>query len=96
VAKQKVNKSRMILDYCAENPSAKPREVAAVLNKTKNLGISPQYVSTIKNKAKTGNTKKGASLVDLGALIEAKKFVDRVGGLKAAEDALTAIAQINA
>jgi hypothetical protein len=32
--------------------------------------------------------------VDLHNLIEAKKFVERVGGLKAAQDAINAIAQL--
>ncbi len=95
VAKRKVNKSQRILDYCAENPEAKPKEVAAVLNKTEKLNISSQYVSTIKSKHRSVASGTSTSRrVDLGNLIEAKKFVERVGGLKAAQDAINAIAQL--
>ena len=91
MTKKKVNKSQRILEFCAANPEWKPKEVADYLNKEEKLGITGAYVSTIKSKHKpTGKTRR----VDLANLIEAKKFVDRVGGLKAAEDAIHAIAQL--
>jgi hypothetical protein len=97
VAKRKVNKSQRILDYCAEHPDAKPKEVAATLNKSEKLNISAQYVSTIRSKHRGvvgGGSMATRRRVDLHNLIEAKKFVDRVGGLKAAQDAINAIAQL--
>ena len=96
MAKRKVNKSQRILDYCAENPDAKPKEVAATLNKSEKLNISAQYVSTIKSKHRGigGGSSTTHRRVDLHNLIEAKKFVERVGSLKAAQDAINAIAQL--
>ena len=91
MAKKKVNKSQRILEFCAEYPDWKPKEVAEYLNKEEKLNISSQYVSTIKSKHKsTGEAKR----VDLANLIEAKKFVERVGGIKAAQDSIHAIAQL--
>jgi hypothetical protein len=96
VAKRKVNKSKIILDYCEKNPEAKPKEVAAVLNKSEKLGISAQYVSTIKSKHRGIGSVVGGNRhrLDLNALIEAKKFVERVGGVKAAQAAIHALAQL--
>lgn len=96
MAKRKVNKSKMILNYCAKHPEAKPKEVAATLNKSDKLGISAQYVSTIKSKHRGvgGGSTATRRRVDLHGLIEAKKFIERVGGLKAAQDAINAIAQL--
>lgn len=95
MAKRKVNKSQRILEYCAEHPDAKPKEVAEVLNRTEKLKISSQYVSTIKSKHRgvVGGASKSRR-VELANLIEAKKFVDRVGSIKAAQDAISAIAQL--
>ena len=53
MAKRKVNKSAAVKEYLEANPNAGPKEVVEALAKNK-ITVTPNYVSNIKSKAKTG------------------------------------------
>jgi hypothetical protein len=91
VAKRKLNKSQRILEYLGDHPEAKSREVAAALNGSENLNVSAQYVTNVRAKQRVHSIDRS---IELAHLIEAKKFVDRVGGLKAAKNLIRALAQL--
>ena len=52
------NKSQLIREYKAANPSASPKEVAEALTKT-GLSVSAQFVSTVLSNAKKKGGKAG-------------------------------------
>ena len=90
-----VNKSQAIRDALAKNPDASPKDLSAELT-AQGVKVTAAFVSMIKFKAKIGRKpgrKKGRSnlatgLVDSHALLEAKKLVDRVGGIDKAQSLL--------
>ncbi len=88
-----VNKSAAIRDFLAKNPNAKPIVVSQALAKD-GIKVSPAFVSQIKLKVKqaAGSTRRkksgtnGVTGRDSFAerdLLEAKKFVDKLGVSKA-------------
>lgn len=98
--KSGVNKTKAILDLLAANPGTGPKEASAQLAQ-KGIKVSPGYVSTIKSKAKRSGGKrrrgrkagaKTGDSISINALVETKKFAEKMGGvgkLKAAIDALS-------
>ena len=102
MAKKKagVNKSQAIRDYLKKNPNAGPTEVCKELGK-KGLKIAPALVSNVK--AAMLGKKKGlrrgqrigkGDTVSLAALVEAREFVDSVGGIAKAEKILAALQRL--
>lgn len=99
------NKSQVIREFKAANPSATPMEIAEALNKT-GLSVSPQFISTVLSNARKKGGKVGkrgrkpgrptakAPVDDLQHLIQAKKLVDQLGGIDAARAAINALAQL--
>jgi hypothetical protein len=105
VAKKKSsNKSQLIRDFKAANPSAAPKQIAEALGKS-GLDVSAQFVSTVLSNAKKKGGKigrpgrkpsrpVGVPLDNLQQLIQVKKFVDQIGGLEKAKSAVDALAQL--
>src|SRR5678816_2992592 len=88
-------KSAAIREYLEANPGAMPNEVVAQLKK-KGLKVSAQMVSVLKGKAKAGGRRRGraAGNLDVGSLIQAKKFVEQLGGITTAQEALAVLAKL--
>lgn len=93
------NKSQAIRDYLKTHPNAGPTEVCKELGK-KGLKIAPALVSNVKAAMlgkKKGTGKRGRKpggkndQVSLSALVEAREFVDKVGGIDKAEKILSAL-----
>ena len=88
-------------------PEKLPKEIAAILT-AEGLQVSANLVSTIKSKLKTkGKRKKtaaatvpaaglgvAADAISIGLLRKAKKLAQELGGVKAAQVAIHALAQI--
>lgn len=92
-AAAKGNKANAIRKYKAENPSAGPSAISEALKKQL-PGVTPQYVSTIlsMDKRKSGATKTGALTVD--DLMKAKEFVEHIGGVSRAKEALEKLVKL--
>ena len=96
-----VNLSEEIRKYVASNPNAKPKAVAEGLAKA-GMKVTPIYVSTVLSNArrKSGKGKRGrkgraANQGDvLANLVQAKKFIDKLGGIDAAKAAIDTLAKI--
>lgn len=99
----KINRSAAIKAYRAENPKAKPSEVAAAVSKQLGVEIKPQYVSVVamQQKKKSGKRPgkavkvRGGSTVGNGfaaTLKAAQAFIEAAGGIDAAIEALDSIA----
>ena len=88
-------KSAAIREYLAANPGAMPKEVVAAL-KNKGLKVSAQMVSVLKGKAKTGGRRQGraAGNLNVESLLQAKKFVEQLGGIAKAQEALAVLAKL--
>lgn len=101
--KQKVNKSQAIRDYVTANPTASAKEVVAAMAKKK-IDVSPQTVATVKFKAGLTKKRKGGKAarngkngnLDVAALIEAKKFVDKAGSVDQAIESLRVLQKLDA
>ena len=96
------NKSQAIRDYLKTHPKAGPTEVVNELKK-KGRKITPALVSNVKaamlGKKRGAGRGRGASIgkndqVSLAALVEARDFVDRVGGIAKAEKILKALQKL--
>lgn len=96
-----VNVSQIIRDYKSVHKRAKPKEIAAALNE-QGTKVSAGYVSTILSNARKKRGRKGtrgaaaapAKRDAYGKLVQAKKFVDQIGGVEKAREALDALARI--
>jgi hypothetical protein len=97
------NKSAAIREYLKTHPNAGPTEVCKELKK-KGLTIAPALVSNVKAAAagkkiggrrKPGRPARGSDTVSISALLEAREFVDRVGGVAQAERILKALGKLN-
>jgi hypothetical protein len=95
-----VNLSEEIRKYVAANPKAKPKAVSEGLAAA-GVKVTPVYVSTILSNArrKSGKGKrrgrKAGNQGDLFAnLVQAKKLVDKLGGIDAARAAIDTLAKI--
>lgn len=102
------NKSEAIRAYMGKNSSAGPTEVAAALAKD-GIEVTPAFVSTVlsNDRRKAGKPSKrggkgrgraaaaaAASGASLDHLIEAKKLVQKMGGISEARQALNLLAKI--
>ena len=90
MAKRKVNKAEKVREYQGAHPDAQPKEVADAL---KQFGVTPNYVSTIKNKMKLGKRRRRAAVGEssangsVEAIVSAAKFIKSCGGLEEAREA---------
>ncbi len=83
-------RSKAVRDYLAANPKSSPKKVVAELKKT-GVDVSLGLVSVIKySKASRGKKDKGT----LDGLLHAKKFIDQVGGIEAAREAIELIEKL--
>ncbi|MEX2187002.1 MAG: hypothetical protein WD875_09425 [Pirellulales bacterium] len=97
-AKSTVNRSQAIRDYLAKSPKASPTEIKEALAK-EGIEVSDSLISAVKYKKKAkgkrgkkrgrpaGATAKAAS-VSVESLVAAKKMVNQLGGIAAAEKAI--------
>ncbi len=100
MAKEKLNKSQLIREALSANKKKTPAEIAAILNEKHGLKLSGQYVSTIKSNAakkRRGGRKSRASGAGngFGAMGTALEFIKAAGGIKEAQETLSAIEQIS-
>lgn len=88
--KEAPNKSRLIREYVAENPSVGPSEVARAVGEKHGFTVTPQFVSTIlsNDKRKGKDSKSGMESISADLLIAAKKFVQSVGGIDSAKQTI--------
>jgi len=107
MAKRKVNKSQEIRDYVSANRTASAKDVVDALKK-KGIKVSAPMVANVKSKAgltrnrrgrppgstsaKAGRIKGGD--VALDTLIEAKRFVTKVGSAQQAIDVIRALEKL--
>lgn len=100
-AKSDVNKSEAIRQYLRAHRNAKPKAVVEAL-KEQGIRVNSQTVSTVKFHMKRRRGKKGAAgrktaaaaggeMVSLSALLDAKKLVNKLGGIEKAKSALDAL-----
>lgn len=94
-----VNKSTAIRNYLDANPEVKPKAVVAAL-KEQGVTVTAAFVSTLKsNDSRKGRQKtlgrKGARLdAGIASLVAGKKFIDKVGGVQQAREAINALDKI--
>lgn len=98
-----VNVSQLVRDYKSQHKRAKPKEISKALA-DQGTTVSPQYVSTIltnarKKRGRKAGRKSAASAAPAkrdayGKLVQAKKFVDQIGGYEKAREALDALGRI--
>lgn len=93
-------RSKAVRDYLAANPKASPKVVVEELGK-QGVSVSLGLVSVIKY-SKRGKVKRpgrrGGRLsgsLDTSSLLHAKKFIDEVGGVDAAKEAISLIEQLS-
>ena len=94
-ATNKNSKADAIRNFQKENPEASPTDVADALKKSGYKDLTPQYVSTIKSMDKRkaqGPMKSGKITAD--DLITAKEFVDSLGGVGRAKQAIDMLSKL--
>ncbi len=106
--KPKLNRSQAVRDYLAQNSNASPKAIVAGL-KSKGILISTSLASVVKYSKKRPGRPKGrrsgrrvgrpsaAAKTDhlrVEDLLEAKSFVNRVGGVDAARKAFDLLEQL--
>ncbi len=105
-----LSKTQAVKNYLATNPGAGPTEISAAL-KAQGIDVSTNYVSNIKLKMgirKKRRKQKAATSeavaaspavaedqISLAALLEAKKLIEKLGGVDAAKRAILALAQLS-
>lgn len=109
MAKRKVNKSQEIRDYVSANRTASAKDVVDALKK-KGIKVSAPMVANVKSKAGLTRSKRGrppgrgvgskagrvrGADVALEALIEAKRFVAKVGSAQKAVDVIRALEKLD-
>lgn len=98
------NKSKIIRDYKSEHPNEGPKLIAAALAAS-GLKVTPGFISTVlsNDKRKSGKTRgpgrgrrpaAAASSDSLEQLIQAKRLVDKLGGVEKARAAIDALAKL--
>jgi arginine repressor len=101
-----VNKSQEIKKVLAATPGKSPKEIADALT-AKGVKVTPAYVSTIKTNLKAKKAKKKkvtrkkqapkaapATGVTFDQLRRAKDMAKQLGGVKNAQEALTALSEL--
>ena len=94
-------KSAAIRNYKADNPSAKPKQIAEALTKAGEK-VTPAFVSTVlsndkrRGKKRRGGRKPGrvAGSAGFESLVQAKRLADQMGGVAKAKAALDALSRI--
>jgi hypothetical protein len=100
-------KTQAVRQALNANPEKLPKEIAEILT-AEGLQVSANYVSTIKSKLKMKGKRKqkaaapvpaacidvAADAISIGLLRKAKKLAQELGGIKAAQTAIHALAQI--
>jgi len=108
MAKRKVNKSQEIRDYVSSNRTASAKNVVDALKK-KGISVSAPMVANVKSKAGLTRSKRGrppgsvasravrsnGADVALDALIEAKRFVAKVGSPQKAVEVIRALEKLD-
>lgn len=106
-APKKVNKSQLVRDYAAKHPSAKPKEIEAALAKEDGVKIPAAQISSIlwqkankkgkKTAKKKTRPRPSSSIqnISLEALLDAKNFADKVGGVEDAQQLLQALNKLS-
>ncbi len=108
MAKRKVNKSQEIRDYVKANREASAKDVVEAL-KRKGIKVSAPMVANVKSKAGLTRSRRGrppgsgaskigrgsASDIALDTLIEAKRFVAKVGSAQKAVDLIRALEKLD-
>jgi hypothetical protein len=103
----KVNKTAAVKEALKANPKISTRDISELL-KTRGIEVTIGYVSAIKSKMKGKRKKKVATAapaaeaaparpkdaVSIALLQKAKKMVKDLGGVKAAKQAIDALAQL--
>lgn len=105
-SKESVSRSQQIRDYLVENPAAKPSEIVAALAE-KGVKISASLASYVlyhplKGEKRTARRRRSPgrppksrqTSLRTEDLFAAKKYVDRVGDINKALEALTALASL--
>lgn len=96
------NKSQAIRDYLKTHPNAGPTEVGRELKK-KGLKVAPALVSNVKAAmlGKKAGGKRGRRTamgkndqVSITALVDAREFVDSVGGIAKAKKIIAALEKL--
>jgi hypothetical protein len=103
----KINKSQAVRDYMADNPRAKPKEIAEELTKKHGIEFTSGSVSTIRHQMKKRKGRRGrpgrpgrrpqqaaASKVNIADLVAAKKMAERLGGIEKTRQILNVLAQL--
>jgi len=97
-------KSASIRNYKADNPSAKPKQIAEALSKAGEK-VTPAFVSTVlSNDKRRGKKRRGgkpgrkpgraSAAAGIESLMQAKRLADQMGGVAKAKAALDALAKI--
>ena len=109
MAKRKVNKSQEIRDYVKANRTASAKEVVDAL-KQKGIKVSAPMVANVKSKAGLTRSRRGRPPLNgvarvgrpskngdiaLETLIEAKRFVAKVGSAQKAVDVIRALEKLD-
>jgi hypothetical protein len=92
MAKRRGNKSEAIRAALAENPSAMPKEIAAILRERR-IKVSTALISQVKHGA-NGHKASKDDLVAVDHILAVKAFADRLGGLEVARRSIDAYAQL--
>jgi len=94
-ATNKPSKADAIRNFQKDNPEASPTIVADALKKAGYKDVTPQYVSTIKSMDKrkaNGPLKSGKITAE--DLMTAKEFVDSIGGVGRAKQAMDMLSKL--
>lgn len=108
MAKRKVNKSQEIRDYVKANRTASAKDVVEALKK-KGIKVSSPMVANVKSKSGLTRNRRGRPRKDeavssrtapgcavaLETLIEAKRFVAKVGSTQKALDVIRALEKLD-
>lgn len=110
MAKRKINKSQEIRDYVSSNRTASAKEVVDALKK-KGVKVSAPMVANVKSKAGLTRSRRGRPSsngsvgkvgrpkanndIALETLIEAKRFVAKVGSTQKAVDVIRALEKLD-
>jgi len=94
-ASNKPSKAEAIRNFQNENPGSSPTVVADALKKQGFKDITPQYVSTIKSMDKRKSNGAGKSgKITAEDLMTAKEFVESMGGLGRAQEAVETLSRL--
>lgn len=92
----KPSKADAIRNFQKDNPGASPSVVADALKKNGYKDVTPQYVSTIKSMDKRKSQGPGKTgKITAEDLITAKEFVETLGGVSRAKEAVDMLSRLS-